>query len=81
MPKDLRVASYGPSLADLAGRAIGHVGVMSRQRCTIRIGWKRSCSYCVRVAAEIERQDERRFHDLFEFSPDAILMTNQMAGS
>ena len=79
MLSDLRIASYAAiPLADQAGHAIGHVGVMSRQtlahphrvEAILQI-------FAVRVAAEIERQRaERRFHDLFAFSPDAIIMAD-----
>ena len=77
---DLGVSSYAAiPLFDMSGRPIGHVGVMSRRPLRqvkqvediLRL-------FAVRAAAELERQrTETKFHDLFEFSPDAIIMVNQ----
>ncbi len=77
---DLRASGYvAIPLFDLAGHAIGIIGVMSRQplhnpprvEAVLKL-------FAVRVAAEIERQRaEQRFHDLFEFSQDAIVLANE----
>ncbi|MGE3507653.1 MAG: ATP-binding protein, partial [Vicinamibacterales bacterium] len=69
----------GTALRDSKGRRIGSLFVFSRRplgavthvASMLRL-------FAVRTAAEIERQlEEHRFHDLFEFSPDAILMINE----
>ena len=66
-------------LHDASGRPLGHLGVMSRQplrdprqvASTLKL-------FAVRTAWEIERvRISRRFTDLFEFAPDAILITNR----
>ncbi len=77
---DLGVESYAAvPMFDSNGSAIGHVGVMGRKPLhhpervdhLLRL-------FAVRTAAEIERQrDQTRFQDLFEFSPDAIIIVNQ----
>lgn len=77
---DLGVEGYAAiPLFDMKGHALGHIGVMSRAplhhpervEALLRL-------FAVRVAAEIERQGtEAKFHDLFEFSPEAILMVNR----
>ena len=70
------------AMLDGGGRVVGHVGAMSRRplpeihrmESTLRL-------FAVRAAAELERQKlDARFHDLFEFAPDAIMMANA-AGS
>ncbi|NOS81541.1 MAG: PAS domain S-box protein, partial [Nitrospira sp.] len=77
---DLGVSSYAAiPLFDMGGRPIGHVGVMSR-RPLHRVKQVEHLLrlFSVRAAAELERQrTETKFHDLFEFSPDAIIMVNQ----
>lgn len=77
---DLGVAGYAAvPLFDMKGRPLGHIGVMSRAplrdpervEALLRL-------FAVRTAAEIERQGtEAKFHDLFAFSAEAILMVNQ----
>ena len=77
---ELGVAGYAAvPLFDIKGHPLGHVGVMSRaplrypQRVEALLRL-----FAVRTAAEIERQDaEAKFQDLFEFSPDGILMVDQ----
>jgi PAS domain S-box-containing protein len=80
MLMDLGVAGYAAvPLFDMKGHPLGQVGVMSRAplrhpervEALLRL-------FAVRTAAEIERQDtEAKFHDLFEYSPEAILMVNR----
>jgi PAS domain S-box-containing protein len=77
---DWNVASYAAvPLFDSNGRVIGTVGVMGRAplrqpqqvESLLRL-------FAVRAAAEMERTEvERRFHDLFEYSPDANVIVNQ----
>ena len=77
---DLNAASYAAAaLLDSNDRTIGHVGVMSRAplrrpeqaESILRL-------FAVRAAAEVEREaTEARFHDLFEYSPDACIIVNQ----
>jgi PAS domain-containing protein len=80
MLMDLGVAGYAAvPLFDMKGHPLGHVGVMSRAplRHPERVDALLRL-FAVRTAAEIERQDtEAKFHDLFEFSPEAILMVNR----
>ncbi|MDY3553311.1 PAS domain S-box protein [Gemmata sp. JC717] len=66
------------ALLDRSGKPLGHLGVVSR-------GPLRDAEeiepvlqlFAVRVGAEIERQHgARMFHNLFEFAPDAIVMTD-----
>jgi two-component system cell cycle sensor histidine kinase/response regulator CckA len=66
-------------LLNVAGRPVGNLCVMSRRpisspdevRALLRL-------FALRAAAEIDRQrSERRFHDLFEFAPDGIVMTDR----
>jgi len=80
MLADLGVAGYAAvPLSDMKGHPLGHIGVMNRaplrhpQRVEALLRL-----FAVRVAAEIERQEtETKFHDLFDFSPEAILMVNE----
>jgi two-component system, cell cycle sensor histidine kinase and response regulator CckA len=67
------------ALLDRKGRAIGSIGVLSRSALaepervaeTLRL-------FAVRTAAELERgRAEARFQELFEFSPDGILMVDE----
>jgi PAS domain S-box-containing protein len=80
MLADLGISSYAAiPLFDMNGRAIGHVGVMSRRPLRqVKQVEDLLRLFAVRAAAELERQRmETKFHDLFEFSPDAIIMVNQ----
>jgi len=77
---DLGISSYAAiPLFGTNGDAIGHVGVMSRRPLRqIKQVEDLLRLFAVSAAAELERQrTETKFHDLFEFSPDAILMVNQ----
>jgi PAS domain S-box-containing protein len=74
-----KVSGYaGIPLFDNDGHPLGVLAVMSRAplrrweqtRAILRL-------FAVRTAAELARQrTETQFHDLFEFSPDAIVMVN-----
>ncbi|MDP1586950.1 MAG: PAS domain S-box protein, partial [Prosthecobacter sp.] len=78
--RDHHIESYvGVPFLDSRGRQVGHIAVMSRQpqkhpesiEPIIRF-------FAVTVVAEMERQTtERRYSDLFELSPDAIVMTDR----
>jgi PAS domain S-box-containing protein len=76
---DERVMGYaGIPLLDTDGRPLGVLAVMSR--APLR-DWEQTRAilrlFAVRTAAELARQQsEQQFHDLFEFSPDAILIVN-----
>ncbi len=77
---DLNAASYAAvALLDSNDRTIGHIGVMGRAplrqpeqaESILRL-------FAVRAAAEVEREAaEVKFHDLFEYSPDASIIVNQ----
>jgi two-component system, cell cycle sensor histidine kinase and response regulator CckA len=77
---DLNAESYAAvALLDSNDRTIGHIGVMSRAplrrseqaESILRL-------FAVRAAAEVEREaTEAKFHDLFEYSPDASIIVNQ----
>jgi two-component system cell cycle sensor histidine kinase/response regulator CckA len=83
-PDDLDLAALGAEsyaavpVFDNRGAPLGHVGIMSRRPL------KRDNSilaivklFSVRIAAELERQQsETRFHDLFEFAPDGVLIVD-----
>ncbi len=76
---DLGISSYaGVPLFDMNGRPIGHVGVMSRRPLRqVKQVEDLLRLFAVPAAAELERQrTETKFHDLFEFSPDAVVMVN-----
>ena len=76
---DQRIEAYvGVPFIDGQGRQVGHIGVMSRRPLTQPESVEAIAKlFAVSVVAEIERQaSERRFSDLFEFSPDAIVITN-----
>ncbi|MEY4704104.1 MAG: hypothetical protein RL042_300 [Nitrospirota bacterium] len=80
MLADLGVSSYAAvSLLDQNGRPIGHIGVMSRRplRQVSQVEEiLRLFALC--AAAELARQrTETKFQDLFEFSPDAVILVNQ----
>jgi len=80
MLADLGISSYAAiPLFDMSGRPIGHVGVMSRRPLRqVKQVEDLLRLFAVRAAAELERQRaERKFHDLFEFSSDAIILVNQ----
>jgi PAS domain S-box-containing protein len=76
---DENVSGYaGIPLFDTDGRPLGVLAVMSR---TPLRRWEQTRAilrlFAVRTAAELARQrTEKQFHDLFEFSPDAILMVD-----
>jgi len=82
---DQRLAALGVSgyaavpLFDPTGEPLGHVGVMSRRPLRHPEQVKALLLlFAVRTSAEIERQESAaRFQDLFDFSPDAILMVNE----
>ncbi|MEC4890266.1 MAG: PAS domain S-box protein [Nitrospira sp.] len=80
MLTDLGIASYAAvPLFDTNGRPIGHVGIMGRAplRNTKQVEDLLRL-FAVSAAVELERQrTEAKFHDLFEFSPDAVIMVNQ----
>ncbi|MBL8741167.1 MAG: PAS domain S-box protein, partial [Myxococcales bacterium] len=69
----------GIALADSTGRVLGIMAVMSRSPLSDRALTQSMLRlYGVRVSAEMARQrTESRFHDLFEFAPDAILMVDE----
>jgi PAS domain S-box-containing protein len=77
---ELKIESYvGVPLFSPGGHPIGHIGVMSRSALENGSQIEAILNlFAVRTAAEIERQrSQRQFQDLFEFSPDAIVMTDQ----
>ncbi len=69
----------GTALRDSKGRRIGSLVVASRRPIAGRAHVESMLRlFAVRTAAEIERRlEEHRFHDLFDFSPDAILMVDE----
>jgi PAS domain S-box-containing protein len=69
----------GIALSDSKGRVLGIMAVMSRSPLRDRAEVQSLLRlYGVRVSAEMARQrTESRFHDLFEFAPDAILMVDE----
>jgi PAS domain S-box-containing protein len=77
---ELNAASYAAvPLFDSNGRTIGHVGVMGRAPLR-RPGQAEAILrlFAVRIAAEMERMAvEQRFHDLFEYSPEASVIVDQ----
>jgi PAS domain S-box-containing protein len=66
-------------LLDRAGAPVGQLAVMSRRPLANATRVEAVLPlFAVAASAEIERQrSTRRFHDLFEFSPDAIVMTDR----
>lgn len=84
-PNDLflvekQIESYvGVPFIDSRGQQIGHIGVMSRRPLTKPEHVEAVAKlFAVAVVAEIERQVfERRFSDLFEMSPDAIVISSR----
>lgn len=84
-PADRTLAELGVSayaavpLLDAAGRAIGHLAVMSRRPLASPAHVENILRlFAAPVAAQIERRrDERQFQDLFEFSADGMLMSDQ----
>lgn len=75
-----RIEAYvGVPFLDDQGRFIGHIGVMSRQALTHPETAEAIAKlFAISVVAEMERQvSEHRFAALFEFSPDAIVITNR----
>ena len=80
MLADLNAESYAAvPLFDAGGQPAGSIGVISRAplrrpaqvESILRL-------FAVRAAAELEREEvERRFQDLFEYSPDASVIVNQ----
>ncbi len=78
--RDHQIESYvGVPFIDNHDRQIGHIGVMSREPVTNAETVETITKlFAVSVVAEMERQTtERRYSDLFEFSPDAIVITNR----
>ena len=69
-------------LLDRAGTCIGQLAVMSRRALANPGRFEAILHvFAISATAQIEQQrSARRFHDLFEFSPDAIVMTDR-AGS
>ena len=69
-------------LLDHAGTCIGQLAVMSRRPLANPGRFAAILHvFAISATAQIEQQrSARRFHDLFEFSPDAIVMTDR-AGS
>ncbi len=69
-------------LLDRAGTCIGQLAVMSRRALANPARFEAILHvFAISATAQIEQQrSARRFHDLFEFSPDAIVMTDR-AGS
>ena len=77
---DHQLESYvGIPFIDKRGHLFGHLSVMSRQPLTDPETVETIAKlFAVSVVAEMERQTtERRFSDLFEFSPDSIVITNR----
>lgn len=77
---DYQIESFvGVPFIDVRGHQIGHIGVMSRRALTQPENMEAIAKlFAISVVAEMERQaSERRFSDLFEFSPDAIVITNR----
>ena len=69
----------GIALSDSRGRVLGIMGLMSRSPLRDRAEAQSLLRlFGVRVSAEMARQrTESRFHDLFEFAPDAIVMVDE----
>ncbi|WP_322284191.1 PAS domain S-box protein [Prosthecobacter sp.] len=84
-PADRMLAEMGVEayaalpVVDSKGGHKAHLGVMSRKPLPASPQLLSILQlFGVRLSAEMERQQsEQRFHDLFEFAPDAILMTNR----
>ncbi|MCA9636100.1 MAG: PAS domain S-box protein, partial [Myxococcales bacterium] len=78
-------AAQGCALApliDSQGRRIGVIGVLSRAplRRPSRIAGLLGL-FAVLASANLERhREETKLHDLFEYSPDAVLMVNEAGG-
>jgi len=66
-------------LVDHAGICIGQLSVMSRRALANPGRFEAILHvFAISATAQIEQQrSTRRFHDLFEFSPDAIVMTDR----
>ena len=66
-------------LLDHAGTCIGQLAVMSRRPLSNPARFAAVLHvFAISATAQIEQQrSARRFHDLFEFSPDAIVMTDR----
>jgi PAS domain S-box-containing protein len=66
-------------LIDHAGACIGQLAVMSRRTLANPERFEAILHvFAISATAHIEQQrSARRFHDLFEFSPDAIVMTDR----
>jgi PAS domain S-box-containing protein len=78
MSKQIEACAAVP-LTDRAGHTVGCLGVMSRHPLS-HPGRVEAILHVfgISAGAEIEQQrSARRFHDLFEFSPDAIVMTDR----
>ena len=77
---EYEIESYvGVPFINSQGKQIGNIGVMSRNPL-ISPGNAEAITqlFALSIAAEMERQSvEQRFLDLFEFSPDAIVITDQ----
>lgn len=72
-------AYAGEPLVSLGGRPIGHIGVMSRRpfgdTATIATTLK---MFAVAVTAAMMRERSRRqYRDLFEFAPDALVLSDR----
>lgn len=77
---DNRIEAYaGVLLRDSAKVALGMIVVLGVQPFEDAVQVERTLElFAVRVSAELERQHaEKRFQDLFEFAPDAIVMTTE----
>ena len=77
---DKQIEAYAAvPLTDRTGHTIGCVGVMSRHPLAHPARVEAILNvFAISAAAEIEQQrSARRFHELFEFSPDAIVMTDR----
>ncbi|HWA86947.1 MAG TPA: PAS domain S-box protein [Opitutus sp.] len=78
--RDRGISGYAAvRLHDEEGQPIGFLGVMGRRRLG-HPGRVESLlrMFAVRVASEMSRQQtEAKFRDLFEFSPDAVLISDQ----
>jgi hypothetical protein len=75
---ELDVSSYAAVPLFDQGRPCGVIAVMSRHRLHQADRVEAILHlFSVRMAAELERQrQDARFHDLFEFSPDATIMVD-----
>ncbi len=77
---DHEIEAYvGVPFINAQGQQIGNVGVMSRRALTNPGNVEAITQlFGLAVAAEMERMAvEQRFSDLFEFAPDAVVITNQ----